>query len=188
VNRYKVAVIETDGIGREVVPAGLRVLEAAGLRHDIVLEDRPEGCRRMAWTSYAASMSSTLALSFIPGVPDHISPWGLLIPMRRAFQPYVNLRPVHLLPGIDSPLKNFPPGQIDMCIVRENIANPLAQIWSGAMMLQHLGQPKAAKGVEQAFEAALARRDAQTPDLGGKASTRDVGDAVPQEISVVAEP
>jgi tartrate dehydrogenase/decarboxylase/D-malate dehydrogenase len=42
VNRYKVAVIETDGIGREVVPAGLRVLEAAGLRHDIVLEDRPE--------------------------------------------------------------------------------------------------------------------------------------------------
>ena len=141
----------------------------------------------MAWTGYAASMSSTLALSFIPGVPDHISLWGLLIPMRRAFQRYVNLRPVRLLRGINSLLKNFPPGQIDMCIVRENIANPIAQIWSGAMMLQHLGQPKAARGVEKAFEAVLARPDAQTPDLGGKASTGDVGDAVPQEISV-AEP
>src|SRR5580700_9109766 len=138
----------------------------------------------MAWTSYAVSMSSTLALSDIPGVPDHISLWGLLIPMRRAFQRYVSLRPVRLLPGIDSPLKNFPPGQIDMRIVGENIANSSAQIWSGAMMLQHLGQPKAARGVEKAFEAALARRNAQTPDLGGKASTRDVGGAVPQEISV----
>jgi isocitrate dehydrogenase len=78
-------------------------------------------------------------------------------------------------------------GQIDMCIVRENIANPIAQIWSGAMMFEHLGQPKAARGVEKAFEAVLARPDAQTPDLGGKASTGDVGDAVPQEISAVAE-
>jgi isocitrate/isopropylmalate dehydrogenase len=142
----------------------------------------------MAWTSYAVSMSSTLALSDIPGVPDHISLWGLLIPIRRAFQRYVNLRPVRLLPGIDSLLKNFPPGQIDMCIVRENIANPIAQIWSGAMMFEHLGQRKPARGVEKAFEAVLARPDAQTPDLGGKASTRDVGDAVTQEISVVAEP
>jgi isocitrate/isopropylmalate dehydrogenase len=140
----------------------------------------------MAWTSYAVSMSSTLALSDIPGVPDHNSLWGLLIPIRRAFQRYVNLRPVRLLRGIDSPLKNFLPGQ-DMCIVRENIANPIAQIWSGAMMFEHLGQPKAARGVEKTFEAVLARRDAQTPDLGGRASTADVGDAVTQEISVVAE-
>jgi isocitrate/isopropylmalate dehydrogenase len=142
----------------------------------------------MAWTSYAVSMSSTLALSDIPGVPDHISLWGLLIPIRRAFQRYVNLRPVRLLPASDSALKNFPPGQIDMCIVRENMANPIAQIRSRAMMLQPLGQRKAARGVEKAFEAELARRDAQTPDLGSKASTRDVGDAVRQEISVVAEP
>jgi tartrate dehydrogenase/decarboxylase/D-malate dehydrogenase len=63
-------------------------------------------------------------------------------------------------PGIDSPLKNFPPGQIDMCIVRENIANPIAQIWSGAMMFEHLGQRKAARGGEKAFEAVLARPDA----------------------------
>jgi len=142
----------------------------------------------MAWTSSAVSMSSTLALSDIPGVGDHISLWGLLIPIRRAFQRYVNLRPVRLLPGIDSALQDFPPGQIDTCIVRENIANPIAQIWSGAMMFERLGQRKAARGVEKAFEAGLARRDAETPDLGGKASTRDVGDAVTQEISAVAEP
>jgi isocitrate/isopropylmalate dehydrogenase len=142
----------------------------------------------MAWTSYAVSMSSTLALSDISDVPDHISGWSLLIPIRRGFQRYVNLRPVRVLRGINSPLKNFPPGQIDMGIVRENIANPTAQIWSGAMMLQPLGQRKAARGAEKAFEAALARRDAQTPDLGGRASTADVGDAVTQEISVVAEP
>jgi tartrate dehydrogenase/decarboxylase / D-malate dehydrogenase len=60
---------------------------------------------------------------------------------------------VRLLPGIVSPLKNFPPEQIDMCIVRENIANPIAQIWSGAMMLQHLGERQAARGVEKPFEA-----------------------------------
>lgn len=55
-----------------------------------------------------------------PGVPDHISLWGLLIPIRRGFEQYVNLRPVRLLKGIETPLKNFQPGQIDFCVVREN--------------------------------------------------------------------
>jgi isocitrate/isopropylmalate dehydrogenase len=54
-----------------------------------------------------------------PSVPDHISLWGLLIPIRRAFQQYVNLRPARLLRGIDSPVKNFPPGQIDLYVVRK---------------------------------------------------------------------
>src|SRR5437016_9156997 len=55
-----------------------------------------------------------------PGVPDHISLWGLLIPIRRSFRQYVNLRPVRLLEGIESPLKHWKPGQIEFCIVREN--------------------------------------------------------------------
>src|SRR5215469_7854939 len=55
-----------------------------------------------------------------PGVPDHVSLWGLLIPIRRAFQQYVNLRPVRLLGGVESPLKGFPAREIDLCIVREN--------------------------------------------------------------------
>src|SRR5690606_22955771 len=55
-----------------------------------------------------------------PGVPDHVSLWGLLIPIRRAFRQYVNLRPVTLLPGIDSPLRAIPDGGIDFVVVREN--------------------------------------------------------------------
>jgi tartrate dehydrogenase/decarboxylase / D-malate dehydrogenase len=356
VNSYKIAVIEGDGIGHEVVPEGLRVLEAAGRRYDINFSWRHFDWSCQTYLKTGRMMPEDgldqlrgfdaiyLGAVGYPGVPDHISLWGLLIPIRRAFQQYVNLRPVRLLPGIDSPLKNFPPGQIDMCIVRENnegeysevggrlyrdtdaelaiqeavftrrgcdrimryafdlagtrkshvtsatksngiihsmpfwderfaavaknfpdvhtdqyhidiltahfvrnpgwfdvvvasnlfgdilsdlsaavvgsiglapaanlnperqfpsmfepvhgsapdiagkgIANPIAQIWSGAVMLEHLGEPKAARAVEKAFETVLARRDAQTPDLGGKASTRDVGDAVAQEISAAAE-
>jgi len=356
VNRYKIAVIEGDGIGREVVPEGVRVLEAAGRRYDIAF----------SWNHFDWSCETYLKTGRMmpedgldqlrsfdaiylgavgyPGVPDHVSLWGLLIPIRRGFQQYVNLRPVRLLRGIDSPIKGFPPGNIDLCVVRENnegeysevggrlyrntdaelamqetvftktgcdrvmryafdlartrgrhvtsatksngiihtmpfwderfstvaktfpdirtdqyhidiltahfvrhpdwfdvvvasnlfgdilsdlsaavvgsiglapsanlnperqypsmfepvhgsapdiagkgIANPIAQIWSGAMMLQHLGESKAARAVECALEKVLARPDLHTPDLGGKASTRDVGDAVAQEIAAAAE-
>ena len=55
-----------------------------------------------------------------PDVPDHISLWGLLIPIRRTFRQYVNLRPIRLLNGVISPLRDYPPGQIDFCVVREN--------------------------------------------------------------------
>ena len=270
-----------------------------------------------------------------PGVPDHISLWGLLIPIRRAFQQYVNLRPARLLEGVESPLKGHHAGGIDMYIVRENnegeysevggrlysdtdaelavqeniftrrgcdrviryafelartrrrhvtsatksngivftmpfwderfaavqrefpecrtdqfhidilaahfvshpewfdvvvgsnlfgdilsdlsaavvgsigiapsanlnpereypsmfepvhgsapdiagkgIANPIAQIWSGAMMLDHLHAPEAARAVEAAFTAVLADRGPRTPDLGGKATTREVTEAI----------
>jgi tartrate dehydrogenase/decarboxylase / D-malate dehydrogenase len=72
-------------------------------------------------------------------------------------------------------------------IAGKGIANPIAQIWSGAMMLQHLGEAKAAQAVERALEAVLARPDVRTPDLGGKAATREVGEAIAHEISVVAQ-
>jgi tartrate dehydrogenase/decarboxylase/D-malate dehydrogenase len=278
-----------------------------------------------------------------PGVPDHISLWGLLIPIRRAFQQYVNLRPVRLLQGVNSPLKDFPPRKIDFCIIRENnegeysevggrlyrdtdaelamqeavftrtgcdrvmryafelartrnrrvtsatksngiihsmpfwderfaeisksfpdvrsnqyhidilsahfvhhpdwfdvvvasnlfgdilsdlgaavagsiglapaaninpereypsmfepvhgsapdiagkgVANPIAQIWTGAMMLDHLGESKAALAIEKAVEAIVARPEFHTPDLGGKANTRGVGEAIASEVSTMA--
>ncbi len=355
--RYKIAVIEGDGIGREVVPEGLRVLEAAGRLFSITFswQHFDWGCETYLKTGKmmpADGLEQLRAFDAIylgavgyPGVPDHISLWGLLIPIRRAFQQYVNLRPVRLLQGIESPVKGFPPGHIDFSIVRENnegeysevggrlnhntdaemvlqetvftrrgcdrilryafdlsqtrkrhvtsatksngiihtmpfwderfsamarnfpdvrtdqyhidiltahfvrhpdwfdvvvasnlfgdilsdlgaavvgsiglapsanlnperefpsmfepvhgsapdiagkgIANPIAQIWSGAMMLEHLGEAKAARAVEEAFTAVLAKSDAATPDLGGTASTRDVGDAVAQEISLMAKP
>jgi len=351
VSRYKIAVIEGDGIGHEVVPEGLRVLEAAGRRNNITFDWHhfEWGCQNYLKTGRMMPEDGLdqlrgfdaiyLGAVGYPGVSDHVSLWGLLIPIRRGFQQYVNLRPVRLLWGVDSPVKGFPPRQIDFCVVRENnegeysevggrlyrdtdaelamqetvftrrgcdrimryafnlartrknhvtsatksngiihtmpfwderfsrvakdfpdvrtdqyhidilsahfvqhpdwfdvvvasnlfgdilsdlgaavvgsiglapsanlnperqypsmfepvhgsapdiagkgIANPIAQIWSGAMMLQHLGEPKAAMAVEAALEAVLARPDVRTPDLGGRANTRQVGEAVAQEI------
>ena len=356
VNSFKIAVIEGDGIGREVVPEGLRVLEAAAghYRKSFSWHHFDWSCEtflktgRMMPEDGLDQLRSFDGIYFgavgYPGVPDHVSLWGLLIPIRRRFKQYVNLRPVRLLPGVKSPLTGFPPRAIDLCIVRENnegeysevggrlhhgtdaemvmqetvftrrgcdrimnfafelaktrkfhvtsatksngiihtmpfwderfsavarnfpdvhtdqyhidilsahfvlhpewfdvvvasnlfgdilsdlgaavvgsiglapaanlnpdrefpsmfepvhgsapdiagkgIANPIAQIWSGAMMLQHLGEPKAARAVEQAIETVLARSDVRTADLGGKANTHDVGEAIAREIAVVAE-
>jgi tartrate dehydrogenase/decarboxylase/D-malate dehydrogenase len=278
-----------------------------------------------------------------PGVPDHVSLWGLLIPIRRGFKQYVNLRPVRLLEGITSPLSGRKPGEIDFVIVRENsegeysevggrlnrnteddiaiqqsiftrrgcdriiryafelartrkkhvtsatksngivfsmpfwderfaaiskqypdvktdqfhidilsahlvahpdwfdvvvgsnlfgdilsdlgaavvgsmglapaanlnpereypslfepvhgsapdiagkgIANPVAQIWTGAMMLRHLGEEQAAHAVEQAIFKVLASSTVRTRDIGGKASTRQMGEVIAEEVSASA--
>lgn len=349
--------IEGDGIGREVVPEGLRVLEAIGRTHAIDFSWQHfnwscETYRRTGRMMPEDGLEQLRAVDAIylgavgyPGVPDHVSLWGLLIPIRRAFQQYVNLRPVRLLRAVDSPLKDYPPRKIDFSIVRENnegeysevggrlyrntenelavqeaiftrngcdrvmryafelartrklhvtsatksngiihsmpfwderfnrakelfsdvrtdqyhidilsahfvqhpdwfdvvvasnlfgdilsdlgaavagsigmapsanlnperdypsmfepvhgsapdiagkgIANPIAQIGSGAMMLEHLGEKKAARALEQAIETVVANRELHTPDLGGKASTRAVGEAIAAEVSTVAEP
>jgi len=275
-----------------------------------------------------------------PSVPDHVSLWGLLIPIRRAFRQYVNLRPVRLFDGIETPLKNWRPGQIDFCIVRENnegeysniggrlyegtdeemavqqtvftrrgvnrvlryafelarkrskhltsatksngiiytmpfwdecfrsigaeypdvrtdqfhidiltahfvrhpdwfdvvvgsnlfgdilsdlgpavvgsigiapsanlnperefpsmfepvhgsapdiagkgIANPIGQIWSGAMMLRHLGATESADAVESAISTVLAQGQVRTPDIGGSASTEELGKSIAARVS-----
>ena len=351
---YKIAVIEGDGIGREVVPEGVRVLETAARRYHFTLawQHFDWNCETFLKTGrmmpedgldqLRAFDAIYLGAVGYPGVPDHTSLWGLLIPIRRTFQQYVNLRPARLLRGVESPLKAS--GDIDFCVVRENnegeysevggrlyrntdaelaiqetvftrrgcdrvmrfafelsrtrkrhvtsatksngivftmpfwderfssiardfpdvrtdhyhidilsahfvarpawfdvvvasnlfgdilsdlaaavvgsiglapsanlnpernypsmfepvhgsapdiagkgIANPVAQIWSGAMMLDHLGETKAARAVERAFEAVLASRQVRTPDLGGKAGTRDLGEAIAHEVSVVTE-
>ncbi len=349
---YKIAVIEGDGIGREVVPEGLRVLEAAGRRYDITFSWRHFDWSCETYLKTGRMMPEDgldqlrefdaiyLGAVGYPGVPDHISLWGLLIPIRRGFQQYVNLRPVRLMKGVESPLRNLEAGAIDFSIVRENnegeyseaggrlfrhtdaelaiqeavftrrgcdrimryafelsrerkrhvtsatksngivhtmpfwderfkiiadefpdvrsdqyhidiltahfvshpewfdvivgsnlfgdilsdlgaavagsiglapsanlnperlypsmfepvhgsapdiagkgIANPVAQIWSGAMMLRHLGEPAAATAIETALEKVLAERKMHTPDLGGTARTRDVGDAIASQVS-----
>ena len=350
--RYNIAVIEGDGIGREVVPEGMRVIEAAGRLFDIALSwqhfdwscDRYLKTGRMMPDGGLDQLRSFDAIYLgaigSPRVPDHVSLWGLLIPIRRGFQQYVNLRPCKLLPGITTPLKDFPPGEIDFCIVRENnegeyseaggrmfrntnaevviqetvftrmgcdrvmrfafqlaakrrqhvtsatksnglvftmpfwderfaairqeyphiktdqyhidiltahfvrhpdwfdivvasnlfgdilsdlgagvvgsmgvapsanlnperdypsmfepvhgsapdiagqqIANPLAQIWSGAMMLRHLGEAEAADSIERAITEVLVRSDVRTPDIGGAATTRDLGEAVASALT-----
>lgn len=344
---FKIAVIAGDGIGKEVVPEGIRVLEAAGQRFAF----------RWQWQAFDWSCDTYLKTGKMmpddglkqlrpfdalflgavghPSVPDHVSLWGLLIPIRRGFRQYVNLRPVRLFEGIETPLKHWKPGEIDFCIVRENnegeysqiggrlyegteeemavqqtvftrrgvdrvmkfafelarkrkkhltsatksngiihtmpfwderfhemaakyadvrtdqfhidiltahfvrhpnwfdvvvgsnlfgdilsdlgpavvgsigiapsanlnpekeypsmfepvhgsapdiagkgIANPIGQIWSGAMMLRHLGEAAAADAVESAIAKVLAKGQVRTPDIGGKSSTTEMGEAI----------
>ncbi len=349
---FNIAVIPGDGIGKEVVPEGMRVLEAAAQRIGF----------RFNWQCFDWSCQTYLKTGRMmpadgiqqlrpfdaiflgavghPDVPDHISLWGLLIPIRRSFRQYVNLRPVKLFEGIESPLKHWKPGQIEFYIVRENnegeysniggrlyegteeemavqqtvftrrgvsrvlryafelarkrnkhltsatksngiihtmpfwdecframaaeypdvrtdqfhidiltahfvrhpdwfdvvvgsnlfgdilsdlgpavigsigiapsanlnpekefpsmfepvhgsapdiagkgIANPIGQIWSGAMMLRHLGQLGAADAVETAIAAVLAQGSMRTTDIGGSASTKEVGAAIAAQVS-----
>src|SRR6266478_3573859 len=349
---YRVAVIPGDGIGKEVVPEGLRVLEAAGRRFDIAFDWDPLdwSCETYKHTGrmmpadglerIARHDAIFLGAVGFPGVPDHISLWGLLIPIRRRFRQYINLRPVRLLPGVSSPLAGVRPGDIDFWIVRENnegeyseiggrlyagtedelvvqeslftrrgvdrvlayafdlaqsrprlhltsatksngiihtmpfwdervaamakaypevkvdqyhidilcahfvqrpqnfdvvvgsnlfgdilsdlgpaiagtigiapsanlnperefpsmfepvhgsapdiagrgIANPIGQIWSAAMMLRHLGHEEAAAAIEASFGRVLSESDLRTPDMGGKATTEEMGRAIAESI------
>jgi tartrate dehydrogenase/decarboxylase/D-malate dehydrogenase len=129
---FNIAVIPGDGIGKEMVPEGMRVLEAAGRCFGFGLNWRRfdwgcetyvrTGCMMPADGLEQLRPFDAIYLGAVghPDVPDHISLWGLLIPIRRGFQQYVNLRPVRLLAGIESPVKNWKPGEIDFCIVREN--------------------------------------------------------------------
>ena len=349
---YKIAVIPGDGIGKEVVSEGIRVLEAVGRQFhiDFKWNEFPWGCE--AYKSTGKMMPEDgieelreydaifLGAVGFPGVPDHISLWGLLIPIRRQMQQYINLRPVRILKGMISPLRDRGLEDIDFLIVRENnegeyseiggrlyagtedelviqetvftrrgvdrvlryafelarsreakhltsatksnglihsmpywderfaliareypdiridqyhidiltanfvlhpdwfdvvvgsnlfgdilsdlgpaiagtigiapsaninptrefpsmfepvhgsapdiagkgIANPIGQIWSGAMMLDHLGHPEAAQAVEQAITMVLENSDLRTPDMGGKATTKEAGIAITEAL------
>src|SRR3954465_7684355 len=129
---HKIAVIPGDGIGHEVVPEGLRVLEAAAKKFKLSFEFThfDYSCERYAKTGTMMPEDGLEQLKkfdaiFLgavgyPGVPDHVSLWGLLIPIRRGFNQYVNLRPVRVLAGVESPLRDRGPDDIDLCVVREN--------------------------------------------------------------------
>ncbi len=129
---YRIAVIAGDGIGKEVVPAAIRVLEAAAGRFGFAWDWRelPWSCELYLQTGemmpadgierLAGHDGIFLGAVGYPGVADHISLWGLLIPIRRAFRQYANLRPLKLFEGVRSPLADRRPGEIDFCIVREN--------------------------------------------------------------------
>src|ERR1700737_1173540 len=350
---HKIAVIAGDGIGKEVVPEGIRVLDAAATKYGFSFEwdAYPWSCEyygkhgRMMPEDGLERIRRHDAIFLgavgFPGVPDHVSLWGLLIPIRRQFQQYVNLRPVRLMEGVPSPLRDRKPGDIDFWVVRENnegeyssiggrihegtehetvvqetvftrrgvdrvlryafelaksrpkkhltsatkstgiaitmpywdervkamaaqypqvktdqfhidilcahfvqhpdwfdvvvgsnlfgdilsdlgpavagsigiapsaninperrfpsmfepvhgsapdiagkgIANPVGQIWSGAMMLRHLGEEQAANAVETAIENVLATPEFRTPDVGGKATTEIVGKAIAGKLA-----
>ena len=352
-NQMKIAVIPGDGIGHEVVPEGIKVLEAAARRFDLAFKftDYDWSCERFHKTGAMMpedgleqirdSDAVFLGAVGFPGVPDHISLWGLLIPIRREFHQYINLRPVRLFEGLPCPLAGRKPGDIDYWIVRENnegeyssvggrqfegtelemavqqaiftrkgcdrvmryafelaksegrktvtsatksngisismpywderfaaisaeypdfkteqyhidiltahlvrnpdwfdvivgsnlfgdilsdlgpattgtiaiapggninpekdypsmfepvhgsapdiagqnISNPIGQIWSGAMMLEHLGHPQAAAAIVDAIEQVIKDRSVLTGDMGGKATTQELGDAIAAIVS-----
>lgn len=129
---YHIAVIPGDGIGTEVMPPAQKLLDLAGQRYGFSFEweEFDWGCEYYSRTGMMMSENGIEQLAecdqiFLgavgfPGVPDHVSLWGLLIPIRRAFQQYINLRPVKLLAGIESPLRRIPAGGIDFLVVREN--------------------------------------------------------------------
>ncbi len=137
---YKIALIPGDGIGHEVVPAAAQVLERVGGQHGFSFEwaEFDWSCER--YTKLGAMMPQDgpeqlaafdgifLGAVGYPGVADHISLWGLLIPIRRAFDQYANVRPLKLFEGVNSPLAGRGAGDIDMVIFRENTEGEYAPV------------------------------------------------------------
>jgi tartrate dehydrogenase/decarboxylase/D-malate dehydrogenase len=139
---YKLAVIAGDGIGKEVVPEGLRVLEAAASKFnfDLQLDTfdfascdyylKHKAMMPEDWKQQIGSHDAIFfgAVGWPAVVPDHVSLWGSLIQFRREFDQYVNLRPVRLMPGVQSPLAGRKPGDIDFFVVRENTEGEYSSI------------------------------------------------------------
>ena len=131
---YRIAVIPGDGIGKEVVPEGVRVLEAAAKKFgfelrqddfDFASYDYYAKHQRMMPEDWKEKIGRHDAIFFgavgwPAKIPDHVSLWGSLIQFRREFDQYVNLRPVRLMPGVPTPLANRKAGDIDFWVVREN--------------------------------------------------------------------
>src|SRR5215470_13416477 len=299
---HRIAVIPGDGVGKEVVPVGLDVLRALDVR--LTFDELPWGCDYHARTgrmmpedalgTLAGYDAIYLGAVGWPTVPDHVSLWECLLPIRKTFEQYVNLRPVRLPPGVRSPLAGRGPDDVDMLFIRENTegeysgtgvsvtksnasryayvlwdeviaglarehpdvqvervhvdamaarmvlrpdtvdvvvgsnlfadiltdlgaalqgslglaasgnlsvggrgpsmfepvhgsapdiagqgrANPIGAVWSSALMLRHLGHPAEAERVERAIDAVCEDGRVLTADLGGTASTAEVGQAL----------
>ncbi len=137
---HRIALIPGDGIGKEVAPEGVRVLDAAAKRHGFAFQwdELPWSCEHYAATGAMMPADGldkirshdAIFLGAVgwPTVADHVSLWGLLIPIRRSFLQYANVRPVRLMPGCRSPLADKKPGDIDMVIVRENCEGEYSSI------------------------------------------------------------
>ncbi len=148
---FRVAVIPGDGIGNEVIPVGVKVLEAIAevhggfrfqfewfdwscqyyLQHGKMMPD--DGLRVLR--EFDAIYLGAVGMPAL--VPDHISLWGLLMPIRKQFEQYINLRPCQLLPGIKGPLRDRVPADIDFVCVRENSEGEYSNVGGRV----HVGTP-----------------------------------------------
>ncbi|MCO1659006.1 tartrate dehydrogenase [Pseudonocardia humida] len=174
---YRIAVIAGDGIGTEVIPPAQQALDLVAARCGFTLHyDRFDwSCRRYRETG---AMMPTDGLDRIaghdaillgavgwPGVPDHVSLWGLLIPIRRRFRQYVNLRPIRVLDGLPGPLRE--PGEVDFVVVRENVEGEYSEIggrlnrgFPDEMAVQEavFTRPGVTRIADYAFDLAATRR------------------------------
>jgi tartrate dehydrogenase/decarboxylase/D-malate dehydrogenase len=188
--RLRIAVIPGDGIGQEVVPEGLRVLDAvaAASAGQLIFqyEHFPWGCQyylqtgRMLDADALERLKTFDAIYFgavgWPGVPDHISLWGLRLAICQGFDQYANIRPVRLLPGVPSPLKNATAETMDWVVVRENSEGEYAGIGGRNFSARGPGKEIAiqaglfsAEGCERimryAFDTALGRKRAKVTSV-----------------------
>lgn len=137
---HHIALIPGDGIGAEVLPPARQVLDAVGARHGFgfTYTSYDWSCER--YVREGAMMpddgldqlrdKDAILLGAVgyPGVADHVSLWGLLIPIRRGFRQYVNLRPIRVFEGVESPLRGAGPGEVDFVVVRENVEGEYSEI------------------------------------------------------------
>ena len=177
---YNIAIIAGDGIGKEVVPAGLAAIEAATRNSAITVNwtELPWGCdyylakgRMMDEDGFErAATFDAIYLGAIgsPKVPDHIAVWELLLPLRQRFQQYVNLRPMRLMPGLTSPLANRTSADIDMVCVRENSEGE----YSGLGGRIHVGTPHEVAEQTGALHAASASSGSCATDSRSRRSAR----------------
>src|SRR5438067_8600387 len=176
---WRIAVIGGDGIGPEVIEQAIRVADAAARKEAAMLE-----WNRLAWSSFYYKQTGrmmpadgweqlqrhdAILLGAVgsPDVPDHVTLHGLLLPLRRKFDLYLNLRPAYLFEGVQSPLRDKAPGSIDLVVYRENTEGEYAPI--GGRLYEGMEQEVAVqtaiytrRGCERimraAFEGARRRR------------------------------
>jgi tartrate dehydrogenase/decarboxylase/D-malate dehydrogenase len=178
--RYSIAVLPGDGIGMEVVPAACKVLESASAGRGVALDFTNYEWGSEYYFRHGVMMPvdalerlrkhDAILLGAVghPDIPDHITLNGLLLPIRRGFDLYANVRPAYLYDGVKSPLSGYGPGSIDLVVVRENTEGEYAQ--AGGFLYHHLPGEVAVQtsiftraGVERivrhAFELARRRRN-----------------------------
>ena len=150
---YSIALLPGDGIGVEVVAAARRILDAAAGAAGVRLEftDYEWGSEYYfrhgvmmpvdALDRLRAHHAILLGAVGHPDIPDHITLHGLLLPIRRGFDLYANVRPAFLYPGVRSPLSGYEPGSIDMVVVRENTEGEYAPV--GGFLYHHMPEETA---------------------------------------------
>ncbi|MEU7577303.1 tartrate dehydrogenase [Streptomyces sp. NPDC041068] len=201
---HHIALIPGDGIGTEVLPPARRVLEAVAARHGIGLTftEYDWSCERHL--REGAMMpedgldrlrdKDAILLGAVghPAVPDHVSLWGLLIPIRRGFRQYVNLRPIRVFEGLDSPLRSAAAGEVDFVVVRENVEGEYSEIggrinrgFPEEMALQEAVFTRA--GVTRVLDYAFALADRRGGHLTSATKSNGIVHTLPFWDELVAE-